>query len=426
MKYKGLFLIAFSFFFETVRHNAFGADFRFTALSAKTSCDERDTVKNPFQFKDIKTLMVSAVKDQSASGTCWSYSAISFLESELKRAGKDTIGLSEMWIVRHAYYEKAIKYVRMHGKTNFDEGGGSTDVLDMIRKYGIVPRKEYPGLNYGTDKNKHAELISVLKAYVDAVIRNPNKALTTAWLVGLDGILDAYFGPKIKQFSYKQAPYTPLSFVAYSGIDPDAYVTLGSFLHHPYYEWFVLEIPDNWTWSPTYNIPFEEMIPTLRHAITQGFPVLWGADVSETGFQYKKGYAIVRDTEPTKPSDTDEVKWSGMSKEEKEKASMDRPGQKEKTITAEMRQKAFDNYETTDDHGMLIMGLASDRSQAIYFKVKNSWGTNQLFGGYFYASIPYVAYKTINFMVHIDGLPKNIQSELLKQRTQVPNFRRLP
>lgn len=373
------------------------------------------TGKNiPYNFKDIKTLPVTSVKNQASSGTCWCYSGVSFLESELLQAGKDTVGLSEMWIVRNAYYEKAIKYVRMHGTINFDEGGGSTDVLDMIKKYGIVPRSVYPGLNYGTTTNKHAEIAAIMKAYLNSVISNPNKTLSDAWLKGFDGILDAYFGEKPKDFTYKNHRYTPQEFSAQLGLDLDDYVCVGSFTHYPYNTWFTLEIPDNWAWTQTYNIPLEQLVPCIEGAIQNGYSVLWGADVSESGFKYKKGYAIVPESEPVKPSGTDEEKWNGMSSDEKEKISTDGPDKKEKVITAQMRQKSFDNYQTTDDHGMLIMGLAKDTTGTPYFKVKNSWGTNQLYKGYFYASYPYVAYKTMNIMVNKKALPKEIIKKLDK------------
>lgn len=376
----------------------------------------QDSVKKltPFDFVDIKTLPVTSVKDQASSGTCWCYSGVAFLESELLLAGKDTVGLSEMWIVRNAYYEKAIKYVRMHGTINFDEGGGSTDVLDMIKKYGIVPRSVYPGLNYGTKLNKHAELSAIMKSYLSIVVSNPNKTLSDAWLKGLDGILDAYFGVKPQEFSYQDKKYTPRSFADQLGVSLDDYVCIGSFMHYPYNTWFTLEIPDNWAWTQTYNIPLDQMIPCIENAINNGYSVLWGADVSESGFKYKKGYAIVPEGELVKPTGTDEEKWNGMSKEEKEKASPEGPNNKEKLITAEIRQKSFDNYETTDDHGMLIMGLAKDVNGTPYFKVKNSWGTKQLFKGYFYVSYPYVSYKTINIMVNKKALPKELRKRLEK------------
>lgn len=384
----------------------------FTAANART-LNVVDSVKNNlYGFKDIKSLAVTSVKDQASSGTCWCYSGISFIESELLLAGKDTVGLSEMWIVRNAYYEKAIKYVRMHGAINFDEGGGSTDVFDMIKKYGIVPRDVYPGLNYGTNTNKHAELSAILKAYLQTVVSNPNKTLSDAWVRGLNGILDAYFGEVPKNFTYNGNNFTPKEFANQLGISLDDYVCLGSFMHYPYYTWFTLEIPDNWAWSKTYNIPFDQLIPCIETAVKSGYSVLWGSDVSETGFKYKKGYAIIPEKELIKPTGTDEEKWNNMSKDDKEKARVDGPNNKEKIITAEMRQKSFDNYETTDDHGMLIMGLAQDINKTPYFKIKNSWGTTQIFKGYFYASYPYVLYKTINIMVNVKALPKGIREKL--------------
>lgn len=369
-----------------------------------------------YRFTDTKIIPTTAVKDQSRSGTCWCFSTLSFLESEILRAGGSAMHLSEMWIVRHSFMDKAEKYVRMHGTINFAEGGASHDVTEGIKAHGIVPFEVYPGLNYGTEKPDFHELSVVLKAYLDAVVKTGDKsgkALSTAWKRGFDAILDEYFGPLPETFTYEGKEYTPETFAAQLPIDLDNYIDISSFTHHPFYTQFIIEVPDNWMWGTVYNVPLDEMMQIIDHALEQGYTVSWGTDVSEKGFSRTKAIGIVPEADTESMSGTEAERWGKLTDKEKEAAlyKFDKPG-KERTITQQMRQTAFDNYETTDDHGMLIMGTATDQAGNRYYKVQNSWNVLPPYDGFWYFSRPFVAYKTTSIMVNKQALPKEIAKKL--------------
>lgn len=369
-----------------------------------------------YRFTDTKIIPTTAVKDQSRSGTCWCFSTLSFLESEILRAGGPALHLSEMWIVRHSFMDKAEKYVRMHGTINFAEGGASHDVTEGIKAHGIVPFEVYPGLNYGTEKPDFHELSVVLKAYLDAVVKTGDKsgkALSTAWKRGFDAILDEYFGPLPETFTYEGKEYTPETFAAQLPIDLDNYIDISSFTHHPFYTQFIIEVPDNWMWGTVYNVPLDEMMQIIDHALEQGYTVSWGTDVSEKGFSRTKAIGIVPEADTESMSGTEAERWGKLTDREKEAAlyKFDNPG-KERTITQQMRQTAFDNYETTDDHGMLIMGTATDQAGNRYYKVQNSWNVLPPYDGFWYFSRPFVAYKTTSIMVNKQALPKEIARKL--------------
>ena len=369
-----------------------------------------------YRFTDTKIIPTTAVKDQSRSGTCWCFSTLSFLESEILRAGGPAMHLSEMWIVRHSFMDKAEKYVRMHGTINFAEGGASHDVTEGIKAHGIVPFEVYPGLNYGTEKPDFHELSVVLKAYLDAVVKTgvkSGKALSTAWKRGFDAILDEYFGPLPETFTYEGKEYTPETFAAQLPIDLDNYIDISSFTHHPFYTQFIIEVPDNWMWGTVYNVPLDEMMQIIDHALEQGYTVSWGTDVSEKGFSRTKAIGIVPEADTESMSGTEAERWGKLTGKEKEAAlyKFDKPG-KERTITQQMRQTAFDNYETTDDHGMLIMGTATDQAGNRYYKVQNSWNVLPPYDGFWYFSRPFVAYKTTSIMVNKQALPKEIARKL--------------
>lgn len=353
-----------------------------------------------YQFTVVKEIGNTSVKDQGRSGTCWSFSALSFFESELERMGKGQYDLAEMFVVRMTYYEKAIKYVRMHGKGNFSQGGAFHDPINIIGKYGIVPEAAYPGNNYGENKINHGELESVLKGFLDAVIQNKNGKLSTSWQLALNGILDAYFGKLPENFTYDGKSYTASTFATKIGVKPSDYIDLTSYTHHDFYKPFVLEIEDNWSWDLVYNLPIDEWMKVLEHAVTNGYSVAWGADVSDKGFSHKSGLAIMPDKDLTV-----------LTKEQLDSCFI--IPQKEKTVTQEMRQTEFDNWSLTDDHGMQIVGLLKDQHGTKYYIVKNSWGTeSNECGGYFYASETYVKSRSMNFMVHKDGIPSDIKSKL--------------
>ena len=376
---------------------------------------KKEEKKEAYQFTDIKRLPATSVKDQHRSGTCWSFSGLSFIESEMIRLGKPEVDLSEMFVVYNCYSDKAKRHVRMHGNFNFGGGGAFHDVTYVLKNYGIVPEGVYEGLNYGEEGHTHGELDAVLNDYVTAVIKNKNKKLTPVWHKGFDGILDAYLGEKPEKFEYEGKEYTPKSFAKdFVGVDPDDYIEISSYTHHPFYEKFIIEVPDNWLWDEVYNVPMEEMMQIMEDAIMDGYSIGWASDVSEKGFMYRKGIAIVPETETKNMTDSEISKWENLSKSEKAaKLSGDAGPVKEKVITQEMRQVAYDNYTTTDDHGMHIVGIAKDQKDNKYFVVKNSWADDSnKYNGYFYASYPFVAYKTMSFMIHKDALSKEMKSKM--------------
>lgn len=384
-----------------------------TGLFAQEKKDEKK--EKGYRFTDQINLEITPVKDQNRTGTCWSFSANSFFEQEMLRMGKPATDLSEMFVVRHTYKDKAEKYVRLHGYLNFAQGGAFHDVLYVMEHYGMVPETIYSGLKYGEKGHVHGEIEAVLSGIVRAVVQNPNRKISPAWTVAFDASLDAYFGKLPKSFVYEGATYTPQTFLTdYCGINPKDYVAIGSYTHHPFYQQFIFEVQDNWLWRSIYNVPLDEMMQIIDKALETGYSVAWAADVSEKGFNTKQaGVAIVPEVD-TKSMDKAEIeRWEAMSAKEKSQRlyAFDKPG-KEKIITQKNRQDAFDNYESTDDHGMHIYGTAVDQAGNAYYKVKNSWGDYNDFGGSFYASKPFVAYKTMNILVHKDALPEAIKKKL--------------
>ena len=348
-------------------------------------------------FKLKKDLACTPVKDQNQTSTCWCFSGISFFESELLRMGKKQYDLSEMYIVRHTYEKKASVYSRMHGNSNFAGGGVYNDVINLSSEFGLVPDNIYPGLNYGEEKHNHNEMDAALRGYMDGVIKG-NK-LTTAWAAGLGGILDAYLGKDPSGFSYEGKSYTPATFMKDLGINPDDYVIFTSFTHHPFYRQFVLEVPDNWSSGTLHNLPLEEFIQVVDNAVLNGYSVAWASDMSDRGFSMREGVAIIPEKD-----------WSEMSATEA--AEVFKGPHPEKVVTQEMRQKEFDNYTPTDDHGMHIVGLATDQAGNTFYKVKNSWGITGKYDGYIYVSKPFVMLRTTNCMVHKDAIPAAIAKKM--------------
>lgn len=379
-------------------------------LKAQTPQEEPAT---PYQFTIVADVPATPVKDQYSSGTCWSFSGLGLIESELLCTGKGEYDLSEMWVARHTYLDKAKKYVRMHGKAEFSQGGAMGDVFNVIREYGIVPDEVYTGLQYGYDKHRHSELEAVLKGYMKGVIANTDGKLTTAWAEGLNGILDAYLGEIPETFVYNGKEYTPKSFAAELGLNMDDYVSITSFTHHPFYTQYAIEVPDNWCWGMSWNVPMEDMMAIIDNSLENGYSVAWGADVSEPGFVYSKGFAVMPAGTGEGTDNTEWAKWESMSANSRRAmiAKATEPLE-EITITQEMRQEAFDNYETTDDHGMVFTGIAKDQKGNTFYKVKNSWNTDNIYDGYFYASAPFVEYKTLNVIVHKNAIPKDIKKKL--------------
>ena len=382
----------------------------FLALMSYAASAQEASKAPEYEFTVVKENPVTSIKNQYRSGTCWCYSALSFIESEILRTKGQEVDLSEMFVVGKSYHDRAVKYVRVDGHLNFAAGSSFGDVLHVIKDYGIVPQEAYSGFNYGTEMPEQSELDAVLKAYVDAVAKNPNRTLTTAWLNGLDGILDAYFGEVPETFNVDGAEYTPESYRDHLGINYDDYVNITSFTHHPFYEPFIIEVCDNWRWDSAYNLPMDEMMEVMYNAIDKGYTIAWGSDVSEKGFT-RNGLAVMPVEEKKVTAGSDQERWVGKAAEQpKEAVKTSIP--EEMTITQEMRQEGYDRKTTTDDHGMHIYGVAKDQNGTKYFMVKNSWGETGKYKGVWYASDAFVRYKTLNVVVHKDALPKHIAKKL--------------
>ncbi|MDR2950478.1 MAG: aminopeptidase [Prevotella sp.] len=367
-----------------------------------------------YQFTVVKENPITSIKNQGNSGTCWSFSGVAFLESELLRMNKGEHDLSEMYIVRRNYADKADKYVRVGGNLNFAQGGAFADVVETLNEYGVIPNDTYAGLNYGETLHNHGEVEAALSGYVKGISANKNRRISPVWAIGFNGALDAYFGAIPKDFQYQGKTYTPQSLAQSLGLDSKNYVSVTSFTHHPFYAPFALEIPDNWRWALSYNVPVDEMIQIIDNAINNGYTVAWATDVSEIGFT-RNGIAVIPDDEAPENVGSDQAHWLGLSRNEKNnrmKAMVDQGPVKEKTITQEMRQIAFDNQETTDDHGMQIYGIVKDQNGTKYYLVKNSWGEAGNYKGIWYASEAFVKYKTTNIMVNKAALPKGIANKL--------------
>ena len=351
-----------------------------------------------YKFKNTKIVKASPVKDQGSSGTCWCFSTISMLESELLRTGKGEFDLSEMYIVRHTYESKAEKYIRMHGSIDFSGGGELNDVGDVIKTFGIVPQSIYSGVKPKEEKISHTEMDKVLKAYVDAIVKPKEPSISNVWFKGFDKVLDTYLGELPQKFSYEGQEYTPQMFSQKLGINPDDYVLFTSFTHHPFYQKFILEIPENWSWGEYYNVPIEELISIIDNSLNNNYSLVWAADVSDKGFSYNKGLAIVPEFDEKKASSSD---WEKALKQPSP----------EKEITQTMRQEQFDNFSTTDDHGMHMTGLAQDQNGKKFYYIKNSWGTGNIYNGYLYVSEAYVKLKTISILVNKNAIPKEIRNK---------------
>ena len=356
--------------------------------------------KDQYEFTMIKELKTTPVKNQAKTGTCWSFATTSFIETELIRMGKGEQILSPMWNVYFTYLPKAINYVRYDGLTNFGMGGQAHDVMNVVREHGFIPQEVYTGKHIDEDEFDNGELDNVLKAIVNAV--NKRKKLTPVWPQVIESTLNIYLGVPPKEFTYDGKTYTPKSFAESLGFNPDDYVEITSYTHHPFYTKFDLEVPDNWSKDKYYNVPMDELMEIINNAIENGYSVAWDGDVSEKDFNRKKGYAIV----PVKEENNDE------EKDEDDKDKDEQPVQ-EKVITQEMRQQTFNNHTTTDDHLMHITGIAEDQTGAKFYYTKNSWGTkDKKYNGYWYLSTPYVELKTIAIMVHKDAIPSEIKTKL--------------
>lgn len=359
-----------------------------------------DNSKALFKFKDVINLENTSVKTQGSSGTCWSYSANSFIESEMIRMGRKPVEISQIFSARNAYVEKGKMYVRMHGAVTLGDGGAFHDVMNMFKKYGAVPQSVYTGLNYGTDKNKFAEMAALMEAVLAATVKNPNGELTPNWEKAYTAVIDSYLGEIPKSFDFNGKKYTPDTFAKeIVGINADDYVEISSLQEYPYYSKFTLLVPDNWSFDQVYNVKMNELTEIIDNALKNGYTVAWAGDVSEKSFSWKNGVAFVP-----------EKKFDEMTTEEK--ADLFNGPKKEMVITEENRQKAFNNYTTTDDHGMHIVGISKDQNGKEYYIVKNSWGATNEYKGYLCMTKEFVKFKTTDIMLHKNAIPSTIAKKL--------------
>jgi len=381
---------------------------------AQEAADSAKSEPQGFVFTDVITIPSTSVKDQNKSGTCWCFAGTGMVEDAVRKFKGDSLDLSEMYTVRQCYLDKARRFVRLQGKGNFSQGGSIVDVPYAMSAYGAVPEEVYSGLNYGEAKHDHNELSRVLEAYMSAVAAGSQT--TTAWEAGLQGILDAYFGKVPETFEYQGKTYTPESYAGSLGVDFSDFVPLTSYSHHPYWSQFALEACDNWLWAQYYNVPMDVMKRIVDNALENGFTVNWAADVSEKGFKWKEGYAVLPGKKTAADlGGTELSRWVSLSDADREAEAYKFTGPDDLTevvVTPEERQRMFDNHETTDDHAMIIVGTAVDQKGNKYYKVKNSWDTNQVYNGYFYVSEPYFLAKTVSFMVHKDAIPKDVKKQL--------------
>ena len=374
--------------------------------------EQADSIEG-WQFTTIDSVGITPVKDQNRSGTCWCFSTIGFLESEILRTKGIELDLSEMFIVNHNMLDRATYFVRQYGEgSQYAPGGSAYDVLYCMEHYGLVTQDAMPGIRYGDTLPNHTEVDAICKGFLGGITGGKVKKLSPVWREAFQAIWDTYLGKCPETFSYNGKTYTPLEFKEWLGLKESDYVSLTSYTHHPFYTRFALEVPDNWRMDQMYNVPIEELMQIIDNAIRHGYTMAWGADVSETGFT-RKGIGVMPDADHGADiTGSDAAKWLGLSADDKRKELTKKP-LPEVEVTQEMRQKAYDNWETTDDHGMQIFGIAKDQNGKEYYMVKNSWGTSKSdYKGIWYVSRAFMAYKTNNIVVHKDAIPKDIRKKL--------------
>jgi len=383
------------------------------AVGANAQDKKKDNPNKPV-FTVVKENKITSIKNQSRSGTCWDYSTLSYFEAEiLKKTGK-TYDLCESFVANKTYMDRAIQVVRLHGDCQFAQGGSAYDVYYALKNYGICPEDAmpFPGSLYGDSLNNFNEFFSLLSPYVDAVAKNKAKKISNQWKVGLQGILDAYLGECPEEFTYEGKKYTPKTFAASLGLNMDDYVSITSYTHRPFYTEFPVEVQDNWRNGMSWNVPMDEMMRIIDNAVMQGYTVAWGGDVSEQGFT-RQGLAYATDEKAQSLTGSDMARWLKLSATGK-KGMLDSLGCKvpEVVPTQQMRQERYDNWELTDDHGMLIYGIAKDQNGKEYYMVKNSWGEAGEYKGIWYMTKAFIAANTMDYMVNKNAIPKDIRKKL--------------
>ena len=366
-------------------------------------------------FTIVKENPITSVKDQNRSGTCWAYSTLSYFESEILKSTGKTYDLCESFVANKDYMDRAVQVVRYHGDMQFAQGGSAYDVYYVLKNYGICPEDAmpFPGSLYGDSLNNFNEFFSLLEPYVDGIATSKASKISNQWKVGFQGILDAYLGKCPENFTYEGKNYTPKSFASSLGLNMDDYVTITSYTHHPFYSQFVVEVQDNWRNPASYNLPMDEMMQIIDNAVMNGYTVAWGGDVSEPGFT-RDGLAYMIDAKKMQSlQGSDMARWLGLSAA-KRRNLIDSLGCNvpEVQATQEMRQERFDNWELTDDHGMLIYGIAKDQNGKEYYMVKNSWGEAGKYKGTWYMTKTFIAANTMDYMVNKNAIPANIRKKM--------------
>lgn len=384
-------------------------------MMAQTEEQPKDSVEEGWKFTTVDSVAITPVKNQHRSSTCWAFSTLGFFESEIMRMNKgQVVDFAEMYVVNKTMMDRAEYCLRMYGDVAFAPGGSAYDVLYCMKHYGLVPQEAMPGIRYGAwpadTLPVHTELDAVAGGYLKAL--KGMKKLTPVWKEGLQAIYNTYLGTCPTEFTYEGKQYTPQEWVKALKLNPDDYVSITSYTHHPFWETFALEVPDNWRMDEMYNVPLEDMMRIIDNAIDKGYTMAWGADVSEIGFT-RKGIGVVPDAENGADlTGSDMAHWVGMSESSKKEELTKRP-LPELEITQEMRQKAFDTWETTDDHGMQIFGRAKDQNGKLYYMVKNSWGTQKSdYKGIWYVSRAFLMYKTNDILVHKDAIPSDLKKKM--------------
>ncbi len=366
-------------------------------------------------FTIVKENPITSVKDQNRSGTCWAYSTLSYFESEILKSTGKTYDLCESFVANKDYMDRAVQVVRYHGDMQFAQGGSAYDVYYVLKNYGICPEDAmpFPGSLYGDSLNNFNEFFSLLEPYVDGIATSKASKISNQWKVGFQGILDAYLGKCPENFTYEGKNYTPKSFASSLGLNMDDYVTITSYTHHPFYSQFVVEVQDNWRNPASYNLPMDEMMQIIDNAVMNGYTVAWGGDVSEPGFT-RDGLAYMIDAKKMQSlQGSDMARWLGLSAA-KRRNLIDSLGCNVPEVqpTQEMRQERFDNWELTDDHGMLIYGIAKDQNGKEYYMVKNSWGEAGKYKGTWYMTKTFIAANTMDYMVNKNAIPANIRKKM--------------